>query len=60
MFRLRWLSGDDTIILNVLRSSSDPWSYSEIPVLITGAGFLLGRNPVIFPLLLAQGRFLFE
>ena len=45
---LRWLPGDDTILLNVLRSSSDPWSNNEIPVWITGAGFLLGRNPVIF------------
>lgn len=56
---LRGCSGDDTIFLNVLRSSSDPWSNNEIPVLITGAGFLLGRNPVIFRSCWRRGGFYF-
>lgn len=57
-FRLRWLPEDDTIFRNVLRSSSDPWSNNEIPVLIVGAGFLLERNPVIFRSCWRRGGFL--
>lgn len=57
MFRLRWLPGDDTIFLNVLRSSSDPWSESEIPVLITGAGLIAVSSVIFRPGVGAQGRF---
>ena len=56
---LRGCSGDDTIFLNVLRSSSDPWSNNEIPVLTTGAGFLPNKNPVIFRSCWRRGGFLF-
>lgn len=57
MFRLRWLPGDDTIFLNVLRSSSDPWSNNEIPVWITGAGFIGVRSVIFRPGVGAPGRF---
>ena len=48
MFRLRGCPEDDTLYLSVLLYSSEQQSIYEIPVLITGAGFI-GVSPARLP-----------